>query len=108
MYVYVLQCIRTIMGHAIIMRITSIRLQSEIEQSLNQAAARLHRSKSWIINQALQDFFTNQTLEEQRWTETLQALESVRKGKLIPSEKVHSWLSSWGSKKEHSAPKSKK
>lgn len=87
------------------MSVTSIRLQTELEDPLDQLAHKLSRSKNWIINQALKDYLNNQALEEKRWQETLEALESVRQGKVVDSEQVHEWLRSWGTDKELDSPK---
>lgn len=70
-------------------------------------AEKLQRSKSWIINQALKAFVERQSLEQSRWQETLIAIESVARGKLIPGDDVHSWLRSWGSSDEIPPPANK-
>ena len=43
-------------------------------------------------------------MEDLRWAETLQALESVREGRLIPAEEVSAWMESWGTGKELPKP----
>ncbi len=87
------------------MSITTVRLQPDVEQSLQAMAGTLHRSKSWLINQALKEFIERQELEKQRWQETLQAMESVAQGRVVSGESVHAWLNSWGSTNELSPPK---
>lgn len=87
------------------MSITTVRLQPDVEQSLQAMAGSLHRSKSWLINQALKEFIERQELEKQRWQETLQAMESVAQGRVVSGESVHAWLNSWGSTNELSPPK---
>lgn len=86
------------------MSVTSIRLQPEIEQSLEGLAAELQRSKNWIINEALRDYLSRQRLEAERWRETLEALESVKTGTVIDGEDVHRWLESWGTEHERAPP----
>ncbi len=86
------------------MAITSIRLQSDIEPNLEKLASKLHRSKNWLINQAIREYIENEQIESKRWEETLLALESVKNGKGIPEEKVDIWLQSWGTKNEEQAP----
>jgi predicted transcriptional regulator len=46
----------------------------------------------------------NQSLEQIRWQQTLEALESVAKGEIILAEEVDRWLKSWGSKNELPKP----
>ena len=86
------------------MAITSIRLQSDIEPNLEKLASKLHRSKNWLINQAIREYIENEQIESKRWEETLLALESVKNGKGIPEEKVDIWLQSWGTKNKEQAP----
>ena len=87
------------------MSITTVRLQPDVEQSLQAMAGVLHRSKSWLINQALREFIERQEQEKQRWQETLQAMESVAQGRVASGETVHAWLNSWGSSNELPPPK---
>ncbi|WP_437884023.1 CopG family ribbon-helix-helix protein [Pseudomonas sp. LRF_L74] len=87
------------------MSVTTVRLQPELEENLGAMAEKLHRSKSWIINQALKEFFERQALEQNRWQETLQAMESVAQGKVVSGEAVNTWLQSWGSANELPPPK---
>ena len=87
------------------MTVTTVRLQPEVESGLEAAAEKLHRTKSWVINQALREFLLRQELEQARWQETLQAMESVARGKVVSEESVHAWLGSWGTKEELPPPK---
>jgi predicted transcriptional regulator len=88
-----------------LMSVTTVRLQPELEENLEATAKKLHRSKSWLINQALREFFARQELEQNRWQETLQAMESVAQGRVVSAEAVNTWLQSWGSANELSPPK---
>lgn len=87
------------------MSVTTVRLQPEVESGLEAVADKLHRTKSWVINQALREFLARQELEQARWQDTLQAMESVAKGKVVSGEAVHAWLDSWGDRSELPAPK---
>lgn len=86
------------------MSITNIRLQSDLEQSLETLAEELNRGKNWIINQALREYLCKQQLEAQRWQETLDALESVKDNQVVNGEEVHRWLASWGKENESAPP----
>lgn len=86
------------------MSVTSIRLQKDLETPLDELAKKLQRSKNWIINQAIKEFVERGNLEEKRWAETVQALDSVEQGKVVGSEKVHRWLESWGADDELPPP----
>lgn len=87
------------------MSVTTVRLQPEVEEGLVAMAGKLHRTKSWLINQALREFLERQEQEQTRWQETLQAMESVAQGKVASGEAVHAWLRSWGSSDELAPPK---
>ncbi len=86
------------------MLLTNIELQDELEQPLATLAEKLNQSRSWIINEAIKEFLNHQFFEEQRWRETLPALASVENGDVIEAEKIESWLASWGTTQEQSAP----
>jgi len=84
---------------------TTVRLQPDIEEHLEAMSEKLHRSKSWLINQALREFIQRQEREQARWQKTLKAMESVAQGKAVSGEAVHTWLRSWGTSDELPPPK---
>jgi len=86
------------------MTVTNIELQDDLEQPLTQLAKKLNQSRNWVINEAVKEFLEQRALDEQRWHDTLPALVSVKNGSSIAAEKVESWLASWGSSEEQSAP----
>jgi len=87
------------------MGVTTVRLQPEIEQRLQAMTATTHRSKSWLINQAVKEYVDRQAVDQQMWQQTLQAMESVAQGQVVSGEAVHAWLQSWGTDKELPPPK---
>ena len=87
-----------------VMGVTSVRLQPEIENPLEDLSKKLDRSKSYLINQALKEFLAKKSLEEQRWSETLEAIDSVKSGTLIEEKEVIDWLESWGTENELEPP----
>ncbi len=89
------------------MGVTSVRLLPEVEDDLKAMSGRLQRSKSWLINQALREYISRESLGEERWKETLGALESLKAGKVVEGEDVHAWLRSWGGPDELAAPHSR-
>lgn len=90
------------------MSVTTVRLQVELERQLESIATRLNRSKGWVINQALTEYIDKQQLEQERWQQTLDAMESATQGKVVDASEVHSWLNSWGTENEQDAPRSGK
>jgi len=87
------------------MSVTSIRLQPEIENPLEKLAMKLDRSKNYLINQAIKEFLERKSIEENRWRQTLEAIDSVKAGKLIDEQEVNTWLDSWGTDGELNPPK---
>jgi predicted transcriptional regulator len=90
------------------MSVTTVRLQPEVESGLEAMAAKLQRSKNWLINQAIREFVARQELEQSRWKETLAAMESVAQGQVVSDEAVHAWLETWGSAEELPSPQAER
>ena len=86
------------------MSVTTIHLQPEIEQSLQAMTVSLKKSKDWLINQALQDYIDRQHVEQERWQQTLHAMDSVAQGNVVSGDAVHAWLRSWGDENELPPP----
>ena len=82
------------------MSVTSIRLKSELEQPLEALSKKMDRSKNYLINTAIKEYLEKKQLNEQRWQETLPALESLQSGMSIDEEAVNQWLDSWGMENE--------
>jgi len=87
------------------MGVTSIRLQPELETPLDKLATKLDRSKNYLINQAIKEFLERKSVAEKRWSETLEAIDSVKSGNLVNEEEVNIWLDSWGTDDELNPPK---
>jgi predicted transcriptional regulator len=88
------------------MSVTSIRIADDVEKPLEVLSRKLDRSKNYLINQAIKEFLARQSLEDSRWQDTLEALESIKAGKSIDEEDVNAWLNSWGTNSRKSPPRS--
>ena len=86
------------------MGVTSVRLNTEVEAPLEDLARKLDRSKNYLINQAVKEFVARQAMDDARWEDTLKALDSIKAGNVIDETEVVSWLKTWGTDKELSAP----
>lgn len=89
------------------MSVTSIRIEDDLESSLEKTARDMRRSKGWVINEALREFLKHREIEQQRWHDTLEALEDIRMGRVVDGDKVHAWLKSWGADSKLPVPTSK-
>ena len=86
------------------MSITSVRLKPEVSQPLNDLAKKLDRSKSYIINEAIAEYLAKRNLAEDQWKQTIEAIESIKKGHAVDGNIVNQWLESWGSENELEPP----
>lgn len=86
------------------MSVTSVRLTAEVEAPLERLAHKLDRSKNYLINQAIKEFVVRQAMEDARWADTLEALDSVKDGRIVDEKEVTEWLQSWGDKRPKSPP----
>jgi predicted transcriptional regulator len=87
------------------MSITSVRLTEDLAGRVEALAAKLQRSKSWIINEAVRDYLERAESEAQRWRDTLKAFDSIKAGKLVDGDAVDKWIASWGSDDELPPPR---
>ena len=87
------------------MSITSIRLTDDVEKPLDSLAKKLDRSKNYLINQAIKEFLAKQSLEDSRWQDTLEALESIKSVRSLDETDVNAWLNSWGTGSRTAPPK---
>jgi predicted transcriptional regulator len=87
------------------MSITSVRLPEDLADRVETLAAKLQRSKSWVISEAVRDYVERVETDAQRWRDTIKALDSVRAGKLVDGDAVGKWIASWGSDTELPPPR---
>lgn len=86
------------------MSVTSVRIQEELKQPLEQLADKLKRSKNWLINEAVKEYLARQESGSTKWKETLEAIESIKNGDVVEGAEVHKWMKSWGQKNEQKPP----
>ena len=87
------------------MTVTSVRLSPEIEEKLAAVAERARRTKSWLINEAVKDYLERLGEDERRWAETVEALASVKAGRIVGGDEMMEWIASWGKKAEKKPPR---
>jgi predicted transcriptional regulator len=72
-------------------KVISAHVPEELADKVDQIAARLDRSRGWIIKQALADWLGQ---EEERRRLTLEALADVDIGHVIDHQAVQAWANS--------------
>ena len=75
------------------MSVMSVRLPDEVEQQLGQLAQSTGRTKSWLANQAIQDY-----LAREAWqiTEVEAALREADAGDFVPETEMMAKFNRWG------------
>ncbi len=86
------------------MSVTSVRIQDDLKQPLEELANKLQRSRNWLINEAVKEYISRQESESTKWKETLEAIASIKKGDVVDANEVHTWMKSWGKENEQKPP----
>jgi predicted transcriptional regulator len=87
------------------MGMTSVRMPDDLMERLDATAARLRRSKGWVINDAVREYLEREELQQRRDQETREALAELEAGSLVDGDDVLAWLDSWGSDNELEPPR---
>ena len=74
-------------------RVITSHVPVPLADQVDALAARMERSRGWIVKQALTEFVA---LEERRYRLTLEGLASVDAGEGVPHENVEAWIDSLG------------
>jgi predicted transcriptional regulator len=80
----------------------SVRLDAGLNERVTAVARALDRPKSWVIEQAVQDFVAMQEWQLAAIDEGLRAADA---GRVVAHEDVVAWVQSWGSPDELPMPK---
>ena len=79
----------------------SIRLDRQLNERVATIAAALDRPKSWVIEQAVQDFVA---LQEWQLAAIDEGIRAADAGRLVAHEDVAAWVRSWGRADELPTP----
>jgi predicted transcriptional regulator len=79
------------MNHSPQTRVVTAHIPVQLAEKVDQMAARLERSKGWIVKQALAAWID---LEEERSRLTREALADVDVGRVIDHQAVQAWADS--------------
>mgnify|MGYP003575453982 CR=1 FL=1 len=70
-------------------RVVTANLPEDLVSRMEEIAARMDRSKSWIIREAVSQWVAE---EKRRYELTLESLKDVDEGRTIPHEEVMEWV----------------
>jgi predicted transcriptional regulator len=82
-------------------RVLTAHVPVALAEQVDQMAARLERSRGWVVKQALSDWVAQ---EEERRRFTLDALAEVEAGVLVDHQAVQAWADSLGTAEPLPAP----
>ncbi|MEQ1600617.1 MAG: ribbon-helix-helix domain-containing protein [Methylophilaceae bacterium] len=83
-------------------KVLTVQIPLPLAEKVDQLAARLERSRGWIIKQALSAWIDQ---EDERRRLTLEALADVDTGQVIDHQSVQTWAESLGSAKPLPLPR---
>jgi len=83
-------------------RVITSHVPVPLADQVDALAARMERSRGWIVKQALAEFVA---LEERRYRLTLEGLASVDAGEGVQQEEVEAWIDSLGTDRPLPMPK---
>lgn len=83
-------------------KVLTAHIPLPLAEKVDQLAARLERSRGWIVKQALTAWIDQ---EEERERLTMEALADVDVGHVIDHQAVQEWAESLGSEKPLPAPR---
>ena len=86
------------------MGMTSVRMPDELLERLEATAAKLRRSKGWIINDAVREYLAKEEHKARMLDDTREALADIQAGRVVEAEPITDWLESWGSDDEKVPP----
>jgi predicted transcriptional regulator len=72
-------------------KVLTAHVPMELADKIDQMAARMERSRGWIVKQALADWID---LEEERSRLTREAMADVDAGRVIDHQSVQAWAES--------------
>lgn len=70
-------------------RVLTAHVPKQLADKVDKLAEKLERSRGWIVKQALMDWIAK---EEELHKLTLEALDDVDKGRVLPHEQVRAWV----------------
>jgi predicted transcriptional regulator len=83
------------MSHLMQTKVLTAHVPLPLAEQVDKLAARLERSRGWIVKQALTAWIAQ---EEERDRMTMEALADVDAGRIIDHQAVQAWADGLGSK----------
>jgi predicted transcriptional regulator len=81
--------------------VVTARLELDLLKELDRLAQGIHRTRSWLINDAIENYVQNNSWQIGA---IQKGLESAESGSVLPHDAVESWLETWGTPHEKAPP----
>lgn len=72
-------------------KVITTHVPQELSEAVDRIAARLDRSKNWIVRQALADFVA---LEDERYNLTREGLDAIDSAQVVDHADMRAWADS--------------
>ena len=69
-------------------RVVTAKLPDDLGTQMDEVAARIERSKSWIVREVVSEWLAE---EQRRYEMTLEGLKDVDEGRLISQQDMEDW-----------------
>jgi predicted transcriptional regulator len=68
----------------------------EFIKEIDSVSQRLDRSRAWVVKEAVREYLERRAEDQQRWNETLEAIEAADRGEVVSADEVLGWVDTWG------------
>ena len=84
---------------------TSIKLDEDLKNRIQNLANMRHRSAHWIMREAIREYIEREEARESFKQEAIESWTAYQEtGRHLTDQEVHNWLKTWGTEKETKAP----
>ena len=84
---------------------TSIKLDEDLKNRIQNLANIRHRSAHWIMREAIREYIEREEARESFRQETIESWTAYQEtGRHLTNQEVRNWLKTWGTEKETKAP----
>lgn len=84
---------------------TSVKLDSELKDRIQNLANKQHRSPHWIMREAIRNYVEREEARENFKQEALNSWKAYQEtGRYLNGKELYDWLSQWGTSNEEELP----
>lgn len=84
---------------------TSLKIDDDLKARVKRLAARRERSAHWIMHEAIRNFVDREEARDDFVAEAVASWAAYREtGRHLSGDEAQSWLNTWGTPDETSAP----